>query len=93
MTKWPISTVANLDPLRGVDLKFLAIVVSGILLIFGMTRRCLISLRPVYRDALLEQMDDGAIVVDAEGRIVDLNTAAQTTLAAAHRPVGEPATV
>ncbi|NTW28553.1 MAG: diguanylate cyclase [Coriobacteriia bacterium] len=65
---WP-----GLDP--GV---FLAL--TGILLTFGLVRFKLLDLIPVARDALIERMVEGLLVVDEVGRIVDVNPAARRLL-------------
>ena len=48
----------------------------------------LLDVRPVARSLLLEQLDDGVVVLDAEERVVDLNPAAERLLRHEHRHAG-----
>ena len=64
----------NLDP---------AVVVfapAGLALAWGMYRHKLLDLAPVAHDAMVEGMSDGTMVLDAQGRIVDLNPSASRVL-------------
>jgi diguanylate cyclase (GGDEF)-like protein/PAS domain S-box-containing protein len=54
----------------------LALSVSGFVFAFGFTRRGLFGLAPVAYQAVFEHMRDGVIVVDADGRIAQINDAA-----------------
>ncbi len=54
--------------------------VSGVLLAAGMRWNQLFDLVPAARDAAIESMRDGWLVVDASDRILDLNPAARRVL-------------
>ena len=54
--------------------------VTGVAFVYAVLRYQLLDLVPVARDAVLELMHDGVIVVDAGGRIVDVNEAATEIL-------------
>lgn len=56
------------------------LVVSGISLLWAAVRTGLLDLRPIGRDLLIEQMQDGMIIVDEQGRVVDINPAARGLL-------------
>ena len=77
----------NLD-LLGADLTPLAFSVSGVILAFGVLRFQLFDLAPVARDLLIENMNDGVIVLDRENRIVDMNPAARGFLGVSEAPIG-----
>jgi PAS domain S-box-containing protein len=80
-----------LNPFAGLDMPVIAFAVTGLLLIWGMSTRKLFALVPVARDLLVEQMGDGLLVLDAEGRIVDCNPAAIRLLGASRTIVGRGA--
>ncbi len=69
--------VFGLSPLLYVDLTPFLFVISGIVSLWALLRYHLLDLMPVVRDVLIERMTDGVAVVDAQGRVVDLNRAAQ----------------
>ncbi len=41
--------------------------------VWALLRYRFLDLLPVARDALIESMSDGVAVIDAQGRVVDLN--------------------
>ncbi len=65
---------------------------SGLFIVWGFMRHGFMDLAPVARDAILEGMLDGVVVVDRTGRVVQANLAANALLAPAadgpHRLVG-----
>jgi PAS domain S-box-containing protein len=71
-----------------VDLTPFAFAVTGFILAFGLFRFRLFDLAPVARDLLIENMDDGVIVLDRENRIVDMNPAARSFLGVPQTPIG-----
>jgi len=83
--------VMGINPLPGVDLTPFAFLFTGAALSLGLFRLKLLDIIPVARDAVIEGMNDGVIVVDSRGRIVDLNPAARRVprLSAAEA-VGKP---
>ena len=80
-------------PITGVDLTPLAFTVSGACFTFGIYRYRLFGLVPVARDMVVDSMEDGVLVLDAQRRIVDLNAAAEKytglTTSSLGRPVDE----
>ncbi len=63
------------SPIPGLDLTPLAFTVSGLVIGWSISRYRLFDLVPMARDSLIEDMDDGVIVLDAQNRIVDINPA------------------
>jgi diguanylate cyclase (GGDEF)-like protein/PAS domain S-box-containing protein len=51
----------------------------------------LFDLAPIAREALIEKLQDGVVVVDSQGRVIDANPAAQAIFGWAQSPVGRPA--
>ncbi|MDQ4129048.1 MAG: ATP-binding protein [Actinomycetota bacterium] len=80
--------VTGLSPAPNLDLTPFAFLISGAALSFGLFRLRLLDIVPVARDAVIEGMEDGVVVVDNEGRVVDLNPAARRILDRPE-PVGE----
>jgi len=79
--------VTGLSPAPNLDLTPFAFLLSGAAISWGFFRFRLLDIVPVARDAVVEGMDDGVVVVDTEGRVVDLNPAARRIL---DRPGGVP---
>jgi PAS domain S-box-containing protein len=61
----------RLTPFR--DVTPLGFGIGNLILALGLFRYNLFDLVPVARDTIIEQMADGIIVIDAQGRIVDVN--------------------
>ncbi len=60
-------------------------------LVWGLFRFRLLDLIPIARDVIVERMSDGVLVLDAYGRVIDLNPAAATLLGLTRREVvGRP---
>lgn len=69
----------------------LALVVSGVILTVCILQFRLLDLVPVAREALLESMADGLLVLDAQCRIIDCNPAARELFRLPHKGlIGEP---
>jgi diguanylate cyclase (GGDEF)-like protein/PAS domain S-box-containing protein len=84
--------VAGLSPAPGLELAPLLLVFSGIVIAWNIFRFGLLNLVPVARDALIETMPDGLVVLDEQGRVVDINPAARNLLAVpAAQVLGRPA--
>ena len=71
--------MASLDvpPFEALDPTPIAITLAACVLVFGVLRYRLLDLRPVARTLVMETMRDAVFVIDARGRVVDLNPAAQ----------------
>ncbi|HUQ86289.1 MAG TPA: histidine kinase N-terminal 7TM domain-containing protein [Vicinamibacterales bacterium] len=77
-------------PVTGLDLTPIAFTVSGACFTFGIYRYRLFGLVPVARDMVVDSMDDGVLVLDAQRRIVDLNAAAERYTGCNHSSFGRP---
>ncbi len=67
----------KLSPFPHLDLTPFGFSISGIALYAGFFRYKMLDLVPAARDAILQHMSDGVIVLDARRRIVDINHAAE----------------
>jgi PAS domain S-box-containing protein len=97
VTGWVATAIPNLlfllgdSPLPGINLTPFVFPVKGALLSIGIFRFGFLSIVPVARDAVLEEMQDGVIVLDGADRVVDINPAAQAILGApSRRVIGQP---
>ena len=81
----------NLPPFGVLDPTPLAVTVAAIVLVHGVLRFRLLDLVPVARTLVLKTLQDAVVVVDALGRVVDLNPAAQKLIGRSARDaVGRP---
>jgi PAS domain S-box-containing protein len=71
-----IVTVFDMIPNLRIDLTPFAFTVTGLMLSWSLFRFKLLDIVPVARDTLVESMSDAVMVIDAQGRIVDMNPAA-----------------
>jgi PAS domain S-box-containing protein len=69
--------ISGLNPFPHLDLTPFAFTLTGLAMTWGLFHFRLLDIVPVARDAIVESMADGVIVLDAQNRIVDLNPAAQ----------------
>ncbi|MEM8534627.1 MAG: histidine kinase N-terminal 7TM domain-containing protein [Chloroflexota bacterium] len=69
--------ISGLNPWSLVDLTPLGFAVSCCVMAYGIFRYRLLDVVPVARDLVIENMEDGVMVLDQHNRIVDLNTAAE----------------
>lgn len=63
--------------------------ISAAILTFSMLRFRLLDIVPVARDALIEQMPEGLLVLDPSGRVVDVNPAAHQLLRVTEQVLGK----
>ncbi len=78
MTPWLGNAlyIFGLNPLPDLDLTPLTFTVTGMILSWGVFRFRLLDIVPVARDAIIESMSDGVVVLDEQNRIVDINPSA-----------------
>ncbi len=69
--------LAGLHQASAVELYLFTYTLSALGLGYGLFRSQLLAFSPVSRDAVVEGMDDGWMVLDSESNIIDLNTAAE----------------
>ena len=72
--------VLDLGPLPNLDWTPFAFLFSSGIFFLALFRYRLLDVVPVARDAIVEGMNDGVVVIDLRHRIVDLNPAAQHML-------------
>jgi len=70
--------VLKIGPLSRYDLTPAAAGVSGLIIAGGIFRYRLFDIVPVARENIIENMDDGVIVLDAQDRIADMNRTAKS---------------
>lgn len=75
-----IVSMLGVSPFPGLDMTPFLFSVSGICFMFGLFRFGLFDIVPIARSSLMENLQDGVLVIDKENRIVDLNPAAQKIL-------------
>jgi PAS domain S-box-containing protein len=68
--------ISGLNPFPHLDLTNFAFTLSGLAVAWALFPFRLLDLVPVAREAVIEGMGDGVIVLDAQNRIVDINPAA-----------------
>jgi diguanylate cyclase (GGDEF)-like protein len=67
-------------PVEGLDITPTGLTFTGAFMAWALIRYQLLDLLPVARTALIEQLQDGVIVLDMTGRIADINRATQKLL-------------
>ncbi len=83
--------IFDLSPFPHLDLTPFAFTLTGLSLAWGASRFRLLSIVPAARDTVVEGKPDGVVVVDVQGRIVDLNPAAKRIIGfPASQVVGRP---
>ena len=70
-----IFSLTNYTELAGLDLGPVSFGISSILYAYAIFRHQFMDLVPVARGHLIESMSDGVLVLDEQGRIVDINPA------------------
>ena len=76
-------------PLPGLDTMSLGFAVSALLILAAFNRLRLLDLVPRARSAMVENMQDGFLVLDALERIIDINSTACRLLGMRSPPVGK----
>lgn len=83
----------GLNPFPHLALPPLAFTLTGMIMAWGLFRFRLLDIVPVARNAVIEGMSDGIIVLDVQNRIVDLNPAAREIIGnPTMRRLGQPIT-
>ena len=72
--------ILRMGPILTVDPTPLGFAISGVLVVWGLFRFQLLDILPIARNAVVEGMSDGVVVVDLQNRVVDLNPVAQKIL-------------
>ncbi len=85
--------IAGLSPLPGLDLTPLSFMIAGMILGWDLLRFRFLDLAPVARDLLIEELGDGVLVLDMEGRVIDLNPAACDLIGIERDVVGQASAI
>ena len=72
--------IFRLSPIPNFDWTPVAFTLSGLAMTWNMFHFRLLDIVPVARRTVVESMSDGVIVLDIQGRIVDINPAAQEVI-------------
>ena len=72
--------LSGLVPTGGIDPTPIAFTVSGLAFSWAVFRHKLLTLIPLARDMVMDQIKDGVVVLDASERVVDINPAAARIL-------------
>ena len=84
--------ISGLGPFPHLDLTPFAFTLTGLAAAWGLFRFRLLDIVPVARDAVIESMSDGVIVLDLQNRVADLNPVAQRIIGrSAAEAIGQPA--
>ena len=67
---------SGIEMLPGLNPTVITFAPAGLALVWALYRHGLLDISPVAHDAIVEGMSDGTLVLDVQGRIVDLNPAA-----------------
>jgi PAS domain-containing protein len=73
-------SITGRTPFPGLDLTPFAFTLAGAALGWSVLHYRLLDVIPIARDAVIESMGDAVLVLDARGRVVDLNPAARALL-------------
>ena len=82
LVPWAANVAYVLDEglVRDLDPTPFAFTVTGAVLLWACFHFRLLDLIPIAREAVLEEMEDGLIVADERGRVLDINRAARRAL-------------
>ena len=82
LVPWAANVAYVLDEelVRDLDPTPFAFTVTGAVLLWACFRFRLLDLTPIAREAVLEEMEDGLVVADGRGRVLDTNRAARRAL-------------
>jgi signal transduction histidine kinase/PAS domain-containing protein len=84
----------RLSPSPSLDLTPFGFLAAGLVLVLGLYRYRVLEvfpgLLPIARDAVVEAMADGVVVVDRRGQVIDLNPGARRLLGCDDGAIGQP---
>ena len=83
--------VLGYSPFPNADNTPFSFSIAGLAFTYALLRYNLLDILPIARHALIENMSDGVLVVDAQSRLVDINPAAEQVLGLSRKSqIGEP---
>jgi PAS domain S-box-containing protein len=77
---WNVLYTSGLSPVPRHDVAPAVSSLSGLVAAWGLFRYRLLDIVPVARDTIIENLDSGVIVLDAQDRVVDVNPTAEDIL-------------
>jgi PAS domain S-box-containing protein len=89
MLPWGANVITLAEPgaLSHVDLTPFAFAISGLAVTWGLLRHGLFDLVPVAHGVVIQHLGSGVVVIDRQGRVIDLNPAAANLLGCAKNDV------
>jgi PAS domain-containing protein len=81
--------VSGHNPLPGLDWTPVALALSGALLAWAILGLHMLSIVPIARNALIEEMVDAVLVLDSQDRLVDLNPVARQLIGTSGEVLGQ----
>ncbi len=86
-----LSALLEVSPVSDLDVTPILFTATGVLFAQGLFGYRMLDLIPISRDTLIETMDEGILVLDLQGRVVDINPAAMAYAdRGAVSPIGKP---
>jgi PAS domain S-box-containing protein len=86
-----VSTFGLTPAVPWLDVTPFFFVLTGLTMLWGVFRLRMLDIVPIARDAIIEHMSDGVIILDSKSNVIDLNPAAQSILDCAEdEVVGSP---
>jgi PAS domain S-box-containing protein len=85
-----IINVLALNPWPGLDITPMMFTVTGVMFAFGLFRYQVLDLVPIAREAVIESMEDGIVVLDRHRRVADINPSALAIIGATPDIIGQP---
>lgn len=73
--------ILNLNPFPGLDTISVSFLFTGLIMVWGMYKERLLDIVPIAHELVLENINDGILVIDDLYRIIDLNSAVEKILA------------
>ena len=83
--------LAKFPAIDGVDFTSILFSISGLLMIAALYGTRFLDLAPVARNSIIEKMDDGILVLDTHGQLIDFNPVSQKIFGVKPTDLGQPA--
>ncbi|CAG0936856.1 two-component system, NarL family, sensor histidine kinase EvgS [Thermoflexales bacterium] len=85
-----ILNLLRIYPVPGLDLTPFALAVAGVIMAVGIFRFQLFDLTPLVHSAIIDDLQDAILVIDDQGRILDMNRMALQLTGLTQAPIGQP---
>lgn len=80
-----VATLVGVTPLPDIDATPIGFAIAALTMIYALYRGGLLEIVPMARHSVVEGMEDGVVVIDPLGRVLDINPAARAMLHLAPR--------